>query len=101
MPFIDTNSNYYEGDRQGADTIVPQRPSLSHDWNGTEWVLNAKRAAQAAIDALEAQQAQRLTARAQREFYLAVFSLLNQTSAPAFTALKSIDDAIKAERTKL
>ncbi len=99
--FIDGAGNYYEGDRQPGSTAVPQRPALLHDWNGAAWVPNAKREAQAQIDALEAEQARRLTARGQREFYLSVFTLLNQTSAPAFTALKAIDDAIKVERGKL
>lgn len=54
--------------------------------------------ARKAIVALEAQQAQCLTSRALREFYLAVFTLLNQTSDPVFTTLKSIDDAIKVKR---
>ena len=55
----------------------------------------------AAIAALEQEQARRITARAQRELYLGIFVALGMTSAPAFTALKTIDDRIRAERAKL
>lgn len=34
---------YYEGDRQGNDQEVPDRPDSFHDWNGNEWVMNASR----------------------------------------------------------
>ena len=30
MGFLDINGNYYEGDRQGQDRVVPQRPSPDH-----------------------------------------------------------------------
>lgn len=36
--YIDQNGNYYEGDRQGADLEVPQRPNANHAWNGSTWM---------------------------------------------------------------
>ena len=55
MPgYIDRNGSYYEGDRQGSDAEVPQRPSPYHDWNGTAWV--AGEAAKSAMwDAIKAE----------------------------------------------
>ena len=38
--YIDHAGNYYEGDRQGADAEVPQRPSAVHTWNGTAWAID-------------------------------------------------------------
>jgi len=35
--YIDTNGNYYEGDRIGNDEVVPQRPSVIHVWTGVAW----------------------------------------------------------------
>ena len=55
----------------------------------------------AQIASLEALQRQKLTDRAEREFKLAVFALTGQTAAPAFVALKAIDDQIKALRAQL
>lgn len=99
--FIDAAGNYYIGDQQGNDTPVPERPSPAHRWNGAAWALDAKVEAAAAIAALEAEQAQRLTPRALRELYLGVLALANQQTNPAFLALKDIDDRIKGERAKL
>ena len=31
--YIDKNGNYYEGDRQRDDLVVPKRPSSFHIWN--------------------------------------------------------------------
>lgn len=36
--YIDALGNYYEGDRQGDDLVVPQRPDHTYSWSGTEWV---------------------------------------------------------------
>lgn len=55
----------------------------------------------ATIAALEEQQVRRITARADREFRMALFVTAGLTAHPAFIALKAIDDAIKAERVKL
>lgn len=37
--YIDPNGRYYEGDRQGTDTVVPKRPSSLHQWTGTAWAI--------------------------------------------------------------
>lgn len=37
--YIDDFGNYYEGDRQGFDLVVPQRPDYTHVWNGTTWAV--------------------------------------------------------------
>ena len=42
MGYIDKNGNYYEGDRQGDDKEVPQRPSPLQEWNGSAWVVGVK-----------------------------------------------------------
>lgn len=39
--YIDKNGNYYEGDRQGEDQEVPQRPSPYHIWRDDEWIDNS------------------------------------------------------------
>jgi len=49
------NGNYYEGDRQGNDLVVPARPSPLHSWNSgsSAWDLNlvtAKEQAKIEID---------------------------------------------------
>jgi len=36
--YIDSQGNYYEGDRQGADLEVPARPDATHAWDGAQWV---------------------------------------------------------------
>ena len=38
--YVDINGYYYEGDRQGNDTIVPRRPSYLYKWDfdKSEWV---------------------------------------------------------------
>ncbi|MDF2435471.1 MAG: hypothetical protein JWP44_5102 [Mucilaginibacter sp.] len=36
--YIDTLGNYYEGDRQGNDLVVPQRPDYTYTWSGNAWV---------------------------------------------------------------
>jgi hypothetical protein len=42
MYFI--GAHYYEGDRVSPDDIeVTQRPSINHDWDGEEWVLNVEK----------------------------------------------------------
>lgn len=47
--YINAQVGYYEGDRIHAlDTEVPQRPSPSHDWDGSLWVENAAKVAAAA-----------------------------------------------------
>ncbi len=51
--YIDQSGRYYEGDKASdADSLVPQRPSYIHDWNGATWVVNAARQA-AATQALQ------------------------------------------------
>lgn len=35
--YLDSNGNYYEGDRHGDDMSVPQRPDAEHAWNGNDW----------------------------------------------------------------
>lgn len=50
--FIDTNGNYYEGDRASpADLEVPQRPSARHKWIDGAWIqdLNSAQQAQVAV----------------------------------------------------
>ena len=38
--FIDSNGNYYEGDKVvWTDKEVPQRPDSTYKWNGKEWVI--------------------------------------------------------------
>jgi len=64
-------------------------------------VSTAKDEALKAIAMLEMEQSQRLTPRALRELYMGVMSMANQQTSPAFVALKSIDDRIRAERQKL
>jgi hypothetical protein len=39
MGFLDNDGNYYEGDRQGNDLEVTQRPSHLHEWLNGEWVF--------------------------------------------------------------
>lgn len=41
--YLDGNGNYYEGDRQGLDQEVPQRPSSLHDFSGGLWTINPAR----------------------------------------------------------
>lgn len=39
MGFISLEGGYYyEGDRQGQDLIVPDRPDYTYEWNGEAWV---------------------------------------------------------------
>ncbi len=106
--FIDRAGEYFEGDELQGATVVPKRPGPDFDWNGSTWVKNDRRTAQAVIDALEREQSQRLTARAQREFWLGVFQVLGAMPGqsallqqPGYVALKALDDQIKAERAKL
>jgi hypothetical protein len=39
--YIDAFGNYYEGDRQGNDLDVPQRPDYTYTWDGAKWVAPA------------------------------------------------------------
>jgi len=41
MGYINQNGNYYEGDQQGEDVEVPQRPTPYHIWQEGEWVDNS------------------------------------------------------------
>lgn len=43
MAYIDGSGNYYEGDRQGDDAIVPARPSAAHVWNGDAWAMSSEK----------------------------------------------------------
>jgi len=36
--YLDRQGNYYQGDRQGEDAAVPDRPSSQCVWNGVAWV---------------------------------------------------------------
>lgn len=38
--YIDSQGNYYEGDRQGFDAVVPQRPSPDHKFINGEWQVD-------------------------------------------------------------
>lgn len=85
MPYIDCQGKYYEGDRQGTDQEVPQRPSPDYIWQNGAWVLdepkvNAENNAAliAQIEALEAKQH-----RAIRELILANPSILTASSDAA------------------
>jgi hypothetical protein len=40
MSYINSQGNYYLGDRQGNDQEVPQRPGPDYTWNGTEWTID-------------------------------------------------------------
>jgi len=68
--YINQNGGYYEGDRQGEDQEVPQRPSPFHIWQGGAWGHNLNADINAQIIALEA--ANPITHRTQREFILGV-----------------------------
>lgn len=37
MGFLDKNGLYYEGNRQGEDHEVPQRPRFDYTWDGKQW----------------------------------------------------------------
>lgn len=41
--YIDSSGHYYEGDQQGTDKAVPQRPTPLHTWQGGDWVLDWQR----------------------------------------------------------
>jgi len=99
--WLDNQGAYYEGDRQPNSIAVPRRPSAVHEWAGTTWALNTRRAAQATIDQLEQQQSLRLTPRAMREFILGVMATTGFSGTPAFAALRAIDDEIRAQRGNL
>lgn len=106
--YISIRLGYHEGDALDDSVAVPQRPSVAHEWDGDQWVLNTKTAAMELIARLEMQQQQRLTPRGDREFRLAVYQALSAlpglgalANHPAFLALKALDDAIKVERAKL
>ena len=57
--YINKNGNYYEGDRQGSDQEVPDRPSATHEWDGKKWVAGAKARA-AKWDAIKAERDRRI-----------------------------------------
>jgi hypothetical protein len=42
MGFLDNDGNYYEGDRQGNDLEVANRPSTHHTYLNGQWVLNTQ-----------------------------------------------------------
>jgi hypothetical protein len=42
--FMDTEGNYYEGDLQMNDQVVPRRPSHLHTWDGMQWVFDNNKA---------------------------------------------------------
>lgn len=41
--YINQNGGYYEGDRQGEDQEVPQRPDSLYIWNGSGWIIDQKK----------------------------------------------------------
>lgn len=48
--FIDTNGNYYEGDKASpSDVDVPKRPSALHKWVSGAWVQDLASAQQAQL----------------------------------------------------
>jgi len=59
MGYIDNNGNYYEGDRQGIDLEVPQRPTPYHDWAGS-WIENVPRAKASQLNTLQRQRLEAL-----------------------------------------
>ena len=99
--FISPSGVVYQGDGRDGDLEVPEPPSSLHEWDGAGWVLDPKKAAIASILALEREQQSRITARADREFRMALFVSAGLVSHPAYLALKRIDDDIKTERQKL
>jgi hypothetical protein len=51
MAWLDSQGNYYEGDRANlADRGVPQRPSPNHIWVDGAWVEDAQKLAEIASD---------------------------------------------------
>jgi hypothetical protein len=68
--FIDKGGRYYEGDRQGEDEEVEQRPSPFHTRQDGAWVHNLNAEINAQIAALEI--ANPITHRTMREFILGV-----------------------------
>ena len=76
------------------------QPGYAEEWVESE-TPTEQDLALAAIASLEDQQMKRITARADREFRMALFVTAGLTLHPSFIALKAIDDAIKAERAKL
>lgn len=74
------------------------QPGIAEEWIES---LPQRDVALETIAALELEQTRRITARADREFRMALFVTAGLTSHPAFIALKAIDDAVKAERAKL
>ena len=59
MGYLDKSGAYYEGDRQGSDQEVPDRPSATHEWDGKKWVAGAKARA-AAWEAIKAERDRRM-----------------------------------------
>ena len=85
--YINKDGNYYEGDRQGEDAEVPQRPSPYHVWQDGEWVDDKKAIAVQRITELEAT----ITIRRIREAALGTDG----------GWLKNVDDQIAALRATL
>lgn len=52
MGFIDKNGNYYEGDLQVGDIVIPARPSPLHIWANNAWSIPLSTAQSNQIDAL-------------------------------------------------
>lgn len=59
MGYLDQGGCYYEGDRQGSDQAVPDRPSPAHEWTGKKWVAGEKAKA-AAWEAIKAERDRRM-----------------------------------------
>jgi hypothetical protein len=107
MGYIDSQGNYYEGDRQGDDQSVPQRPSSMHDWDGSAWVENRERKAaaiQAEIDRLERES---LMNRGVRELSLRQMEFMagqlaeDLETIPAYVKFKALDDQITELRGQI
>lgn len=97
---------------EAVDSYQPEVPEGAtveiRESDPSTWEGGVQRAARGEIARIEAEQLSRLTARADREFRLAVYQALSAlpglgalANHPAFLALKALDDAIKVERAKL
>lgn len=78
----------------GTVTIIPVRPSLAHDWNGTKWVLNKTKQAELAAAARKAAVPHIVTMR-QAKLALLQAGLLDEVDAAI--AAEATPKAVKIE----